>query len=84
MILFVQRDGNFWKVSNGYTIVSRMFCLSSSAVSAAIKYVSAKKPGEVSEIKIQRASNEYVTLWSYEQNGFPPKRIPLTKGRFSR
>lgn len=81
--VYISSKDNLWCTHTLEKFIGSTYILKSSALSAAIKYVSSMEEASCGQIKVQRKNGSYKTVWVYGRDHFPPGRIPLRKNRFT-
>lgn len=82
--VYVSAKEQLWCTHTLNEFIGKTYILKSSALSAAIRYVSSLAEATCLQIKVQRKNGTYKTVWNYDKDHFPPGRIPLRKNRFSK
>ena len=82
--VYVSAAGNFWRTHTDNEPIGDVYILKATALGIAVQYVIAAGEGICKDIRIQRKDGSYKTVWTLKDDGFPPKKIPLRKNKFTK
>ncbi len=74
--VFISARDKLWSVHTEAREIGKLSILKSTAISAAVKYVSNLPEGSCKEIKVQKPRGAYYTYWELEKDSYPPSSKP--------